>query len=141
MPVTYRILPISIWDIASKVATRFVARPPLPKGTWENSVFMPAIQRALISVTDKTGLVAFAKGLRELGVELISTGGTAKLLREAGLAVRDVSEVTGFPEMLDGRVKTIHPTDRRRHSRHPQQRPSTCLRSASTGSSPSTWWW
>ncbi len=70
---------------------------------------MPRIERALLSVTDKTGLVGFARGLRSRGVELISTGGTARLLREAGIAVRDVSEVTGFPEMLDGRVKTIHP--------------------------------
>ena len=63
----------------------------------------------MISVTDKTGVTEFARGLSELGVDLISTGGTAKLLRDAGLAVRDVSDVTGFPEMLDGRVKTIHP--------------------------------
>ena len=70
---------------------------------------MAKIERALLSVTDKTGLAGFAKALVELGVELISTGGTAKLLREAGLAVKDVSEVTGFPEMLDGRVKTLHP--------------------------------
>ena len=70
---------------------------------------MPRIQRTIISLTDKTGIVDFARGLREFGVEILSTGGTAKLLREAGLAVRDVSEVTGFPEMLDGRVKTIHP--------------------------------
>ena len=70
---------------------------------------MPAIRRVLLSVTDKTGLVEFATGLVGLGAELISTGGTAKLLRDRGLAVKDVSEVTGFPEMLDGRVKTIHP--------------------------------
>jgi phosphoribosylaminoimidazolecarboxamide formyltransferase/IMP cyclohydrolase len=70
---------------------------------------MPKIQRALLSVTDKTGVAGFARELAAMGVELISTGGTAKLLREAGLAVRDVAEVTGFPEMLDGRVKTIHP--------------------------------
>ena len=70
---------------------------------------MAKIKRALLSVTDKTGLVDFARGLAEQGVELISTGGTAKLLREAGLAAMDVSELTGFPEMLDGRVKTIHP--------------------------------
>ncbi len=70
---------------------------------------MAVIQRALLSVTDKSGLAAFAKGLAELGVELISTGGTARLLRESGLNVKDVAEVTGFPEMLDGRVKTIHP--------------------------------
>lgn len=67
------------------------------------------INRALISVSDKTGLVEFAQTLAKHQVELISTGGTAKLLREAALAVRDVSEVTGFPEMLDGRVKTLHP--------------------------------
>ena len=67
------------------------------------------IRRALLSVTDKSGLVAFAKTLTGLGVELISTGGTARVLREAGLAVRDISDLTGFPEMLDGRVKTLHP--------------------------------
>ncbi len=70
---------------------------------------MPAIRRALLSVTDKTGLIDFARGLAAFGCELISTGGTARALREAGLAVKDVSEVTGFPEILDGRVKTIHP--------------------------------
>jgi phosphoribosylaminoimidazolecarboxamide formyltransferase/IMP cyclohydrolase len=70
---------------------------------------MPTIKRALLSVTDKSGLQEFAQVLKSLGVELISTGGTAKALREAGLAVTDVSEVTGFPEMLDGRVKTMHP--------------------------------
>jgi len=68
-----------------------------------------AIARAVISVFDKTGLVPFAKQLAEHGIELISTGGTAKLLREAGLTVRDVSELTGWPEMLGGRVKTLHP--------------------------------
>jgi phosphoribosylaminoimidazolecarboxamide formyltransferase/IMP cyclohydrolase len=67
------------------------------------------ITRALISVSDKTGLVAFAQKLAAHNIELVSTGGTAKLLREADLAVRDVSELTGFPEMLDGRVKTLHP--------------------------------
>jgi len=67
------------------------------------------IQRAILSVTDKSGLVDFAQKLAELGVELISTGGTAKLLRDSGIAVKDVSELTGFPEMLDGRVKTLHP--------------------------------
>ena len=70
---------------------------------------MPRIERCLISVTDKSGLVEFARQLAEFHVEIISTGGTARLLREAGLAVRDVADVTGFPEMLDGRVKTIHP--------------------------------
>jgi phosphoribosylaminoimidazolecarboxamide formyltransferase/IMP cyclohydrolase len=67
------------------------------------------IARALISVSDKTGIVEFAQKLARHGVEIISTGGTAKLLRESGLGARDVSEVTGFPEMLDGRVKTLHP--------------------------------
>ncbi len=67
------------------------------------------IRRALLSVTDKSGLVEFAQALKGFGVELVSTGGTAKALREAGLAVKDISELTGFPEMLDGRVKTLHP--------------------------------
>jgi phosphoribosylaminoimidazolecarboxamide formyltransferase/IMP cyclohydrolase len=67
------------------------------------------VKRALISVSDKTGVVEFASGLTELGVEILSTGGTAKKLREAGLTVKDVSEYTGFPEMMDGRVKTLHP--------------------------------
>jgi phosphoribosylaminoimidazolecarboxamide formyltransferase/IMP cyclohydrolase len=67
------------------------------------------IRRALLSVTDKTGLVEFAKVLVEFGVELVSTGGTARTLREAGLGVQDISDLTGFPEMLDGRVKTLHP--------------------------------
>jgi phosphoribosylaminoimidazolecarboxamide formyltransferase/IMP cyclohydrolase len=71
--------------------------------------YMPTIRRVLLSVTDKSGLVEFARSLASLGAELISTGGTARALREGGLDVRDVSEVTGFPEMLDGRVKTIHP--------------------------------
>jgi phosphoribosylaminoimidazolecarboxamide formyltransferase / IMP cyclohydrolase len=67
------------------------------------------VRRALLSVTDKSGLVAFAKQLAEHDVELVSTGGTARALREAGLTVRDISELTGFPEILDGRVKTLHP--------------------------------
>lgn len=67
------------------------------------------ITRALISVSDKTGLIDFARALAARGIELLSTGGTAKALRVAGLTVRDVSEVTGFPEMMDGRVKTLHP--------------------------------
>jgi phosphoribosylaminoimidazolecarboxamide formyltransferase/IMP cyclohydrolase len=67
------------------------------------------IRRALLSVTDKTGLVDLAKALAGFGVELISTGGTARALRDAGLNVRDISDLTGFPEMLDGRVKTLHP--------------------------------
>ena len=67
------------------------------------------INRALLSVTDKTGLVEFAQALAGFRVELVSTGGTARTLREAGLAVKDISDLTGFPEMLDGRVKTLHP--------------------------------
>ncbi|OAT80329.1 bifunctional phosphoribosylaminoimidazolecarboxamide formyltransferase/IMP cyclohydrolase [Desulfotomaculum copahuensis] len=67
------------------------------------------VKRALLSVSDKTGLVEFARGLVELGVEIVSTGGTAKTLKEAGLPVTYVSDVTGFPEILDGRVKTLHP--------------------------------
>jgi phosphoribosylaminoimidazolecarboxamide formyltransferase / IMP cyclohydrolase len=70
---------------------------------------MPKVQRAIVSVTDKTGLVDFARKLAALGIELISTGGTAKLLRDSGVRVKDISELTGFPEMLDGRVKTLHP--------------------------------
>ena len=70
---------------------------------------MPKIQRAILSVTDKTGLIEFARQLSGMKVELVSTGGTAKLLREAGITVKDISELTGFPEMLDGRVKTLHP--------------------------------
>jgi len=70
---------------------------------------MERIQRALLSVSDKAGLAELAAGLVELGIALISTGGTARSLREAGLAVTDVAAVTGFPEMMDGRVKTLHP--------------------------------
>jgi len=70
---------------------------------------MAQIRRALISVTDKSGVVELARTLVEVGAELISTGGTARLIRDGGLTVRDVAEVTGFPEMLDGRVKTLHP--------------------------------
>jgi phosphoribosylaminoimidazolecarboxamide formyltransferase/IMP cyclohydrolase len=70
---------------------------------------MPKIQRVLISVTDKTGVLDFARGLSGLGAEIVSTGGTARMIRQAGIPVKDVAEVTGFPEMLDGRVKTIDP--------------------------------
>src|SRR5687767_7069869 len=65
--------------------------------------------RAILSLSDKAGLIEFAQGLQQLGVELISTGGTAKALADAGLRVVGVSDVTGFPEMMDGRVKTLHP--------------------------------
>src|SRR5512140_1348799 len=70
---------------------------------------MARIQTALISVSDKSGLREFAAGLVEMGVKILSSGGTAAHLREAGIAVADVSEYTGFPEMMDGRVKTLHP--------------------------------
>ncbi len=70
---------------------------------------MVPITRALLSVTDKSGLVEFGEFLAERGVEILSTGGTAKMLRDSGLVVVEVSDYTGFPEMLDGRVKTLHP--------------------------------
>ncbi len=70
---------------------------------------MKKVERALISLTDKSGIEGFAKALTELGVEILSTGGTAKKMRDAGIEVTDVSDFTGFPEMLDGRVKTLHP--------------------------------
>ncbi len=76
------------------------------------------IRRALLSVSDKTGLVPLARALAGLGADLVSTGGTAAVLRQEGLAVTDVSALTGFPEMMDGRVKTLHPKVH-----------------------PSTWWW
>ncbi len=70
---------------------------------------MKKIERALISLTDKAGIEDFARQLQDLGVEILSTGGTAKKMRDNGIKVMDVSEFTGFPEMLDGRVKTLHP--------------------------------
>ncbi len=70
---------------------------------------MGKIRRAIISVSDKTGVDDFARALADLGVEILSTGGTAKKLRDSGIEVRDVSDYTGFPEILDGRVKTLHP--------------------------------
>ncbi len=70
---------------------------------------MAKIKRALISLSDKSGIVEFARELSTYGVEILSTGGTASLLRKEGISVRDVSDYTGFPEMLDGRVKTLHP--------------------------------
>jgi len=70
---------------------------------------MSKIERAIISVTDKTGIVDFAKSLARFGVQILSTGGTARALREGGVEVTDISEYTGFPEMMDGRVKTLHP--------------------------------
>src|SRR3989339_543434 len=70
---------------------------------------MMKAKRALVSVSDKTGIIDFVKELHKLGLEILSTGGTAKALRDGGLPVKDVSEVTGFPEIMDGRVKTLHP--------------------------------
>ena len=70
---------------------------------------MTTIRRALMSVSDKTGVVEFARSLQQFGVEILSTGGTANLLQQAGIPVIEVGDYTGFPEMLDGRVKTLHP--------------------------------
>ena len=70
---------------------------------------MPKIQRALISVTDKAGIDGLGRALVGFGVEILSTGGTARALADAGMKIREVSDFTGFPEMLDGRVKTLHP--------------------------------
>ena len=67
------------------------------------------LKRALISVSKKDGIIEFARGLANLGVEIVSTGGTARAIRDAGIAVKDISDLTGFPEILDGRVKTLHP--------------------------------
>ena len=111
--------------------------------------------RAILSVSDKTGLVELARGLTARGVELISTGGTAKALADAGLPVTNVSDVTGFPEMMDGRVKTLHPTihggilarrhgpttsrrSRRRASSRSISSSSTCIRSRRPPANPDT---
>ena len=87
--------------------TDAAADAPEPSAQAEQA--LKPIRRALLSVTDKSGLVPFAQALVQHGVELISTGGTATSLRAAGLPVRDIADLTGFPEMLDGRVKTLHP--------------------------------
>src|SRR3984885_6991686 len=87
----------------------------MEQGTSRANQFAPVasedvqVARALLSVSDKTGLVEFARGLAELGIEIVSTGGTARELSEAGLQVREISDLTGFPEIMDGRVKTLHP--------------------------------
>ena len=70
---------------------------------------MSTVERALVSVSKKDGLIDFVRGLSELKIELITTGGTGRILREAGIAAKEISELTGFPEILDGRVKTLHP--------------------------------
>ena len=88
---------------------------------------MNKVERALISLTDKSGIEDFAKALTEMGIEILSTGGTARKMRDNGIAVKDVSEFTGFPEMLDGRVKTLHPLvhggilNQRENADHQQQ--------------------
>ncbi|MGB5686493.1 MAG: IMP cyclohydrolase [Candidatus Electrothrix sp.] len=88
---------------------------------------MNKVARALISLTDKSGIEDFAKALTEMGIEILSTGGTAKKMRDNGIPVTDVSEFTGFPEMLDGRVKTLHPLvhggilNQRKNADHQQQ--------------------
>ena len=89
--------------------SRFVRCNASPMNTPHLSGPSVTVRRALLSVSDKTGLIELARALAAHGVELLSTGGTAKAIRDAGLAVRDVSDVTGFPEMMDGRVKTLHP--------------------------------
>ena len=95
--------------------------------------------RALLGVADRTGLVDFARGLRECGVDIIATDGTRRALAEAGIEATAVSDVTGFPEMLDGRVKTLHPAI---HAGILARRdcPSTWPSSRSTASPPSTSW-
>ena len=96
------------------------------------------VKRALISVYDKTGVVDFARGLVDLGAQIVSTGGTARLFKESGVPVTLVEEVTGFPEMLDGRVKTMHPRLMGGVLAN-REVPSTCPPSPSTTSSPSIW--
>src|SRR3954447_15970702 len=89
-----------------------IAEPPATSSTSAPTPTQPGavqVRRALLSVSDKTGIVDFARGLAELGVELVSTGGTARELQEAGLTVRAIEDFTGFPEIMDGRVKTLHP--------------------------------
>jgi len=98
------------------------------------------IERALISVSNKDGIVDLARDLSDMGVELISTGGTASLLEKSGLRTVNISDVTGFPEMLDGRVKTLHPEHPRRIAR-PEGHPVsiwTSFRRWASGRS--TWW-
>ena len=99
------------------------------------------VARALVSVYDKTGVVEFARELAALGVEIVSTGGTAKLLREGGVAVRDVAELTGWPEMLGGRVKTLHPKVHGGILFQRGERSGPKTNSASTASCRLIWWW
>src|SRR5882724_10833889 len=92
----------------SPLATFFISSYTICFQT-HRRIRMAAVQRALISVFDKSGVLDFAKRLAALKIEILSTGGTAKLFRDSGVAVKDVSEFTGWPEMLGGRVKTLHP--------------------------------
>ena len=110
MPQTHSSLP-RYWACSDPARSLRGARRPACAGRDLNSEkdFSMPITRALLSVSDKTGLAAFAKELHDLGVQLLSTGGTSKALREAGLPVTDVSEFTGAPELFDGRLKTLHP--------------------------------
>src|SRR3954447_22617880 len=88
-----------------------MAAPGIFRGSMD-AIVQPGevrVQRALLSVSDKRGIVEFARGLTSLGIELVSTGGTAATLREAGLDVRAIEDFTGFPEIMGGRVKTLHP--------------------------------
>jgi phosphoribosylaminoimidazolecarboxamide formyltransferase/IMP cyclohydrolase len=105
--VEYRLLPRAIALVLAGAVT--VAGRHAAVDVERAESHLPVPRRALLSVSDKTGLVELGRGLVELGFELVSTGGTARALREAGLPVADVAAVTGFPEMLDGRVKTLHP--------------------------------
>ena len=97
------------------------------------------IRRALLAVYDKTGIVELARALRERDVQLVSSGGTAAALREAGVDVTEVADVTGFPEMLGGRVKTLHPRDPRGHARRSTRQAAPGASSRSRGSSRSIW--
>ncbi|HET9681315.1 MAG TPA: bifunctional phosphoribosylaminoimidazolecarboxamide formyltransferase/IMP cyclohydrolase [Candidatus Limnocylindrales bacterium] len=107
--VEHRLLPRAVALVLAGGITTGGAGRPVRVDAAVAAETLPTPRRALLSVSDKTGLVAFASGLVGLGFELISTGGTARALRDAGLSVTDVAAVTGFPEMLDGRVKTLHP--------------------------------
>ena len=101
---------------------------------------MGKIRRALVSVSDKSGVVELARILADLNVEILSTGGTAKSLRQNGIEITDVSDYTGFPEMLDGRVKTLHP---KIHGGILASGKTPIMSGlwGNTGLTPSIWWW
>jgi phosphoribosylaminoimidazolecarboxamide formyltransferase / IMP cyclohydrolase len=122
--VEHRVLPRAVTLLAAGALSVVEGRVHIDAA---RAAALPAPRRALLSVSDKTGLAGLGQGLVDLGFELVSTGGTARALREAGLDVTDVASVTGFPEMLDGRVKTLHPrvaagilADLRRHDHRAQ---------------------